>query len=73
MEVKNKKENSEFFIKKDRFEQLNWCINRISDNNREQGLTLREFLVVLKEVAKDLDKRLKVLEELNKVEKADGE
>lgn len=73
MEVKNKKENSEFFIKKDRFEQLNWLINRISDNDREELLLSREFLVVLKEVVKDLDKRLKVLEKLDKVEKADGE
>ena len=68
MEVKNKKENGEFFVKKeDRFAQLNWLINRISDNDRQELLLSREFLVVLKEVVKDLDKRLK------KLEKVDGE
>lgn len=56
-------DKSKFYVKKgNKFDQLNWLINRLSDNSREQILLDREFLVVLKEAVLECSKKVQALE-----------
>jgi len=56
-------DKSKFYVKKgSKFDQLNWLINRLSDNSREQILLDREFLVVLKEAVLECSKKIQALE-----------
>ena len=56
-------DKTKFYVKKgNKFDQLNWLINRLSDNSREQILLDREFLVVLKEAVLECFKKVQALE-----------